>query len=963
MLEEAPASGLATSMTDVPSEEIGAELAQEERWEELIALLLERSEAAAHGGQRLGCLKRAAEVFEKHLVDNDKAYITLQAAFAEDFSNREVAEELTRLAAVLGRQDELVSEYLELAAEQADPGQKVQLYLQVATWQEQAGETEARIETLKKAQLADPGSQVVGRLLAEWYTAQEQWRPLAEHLGRVGRATQGAKDRQEFLLLAADTYYRRVQDMAEATQLYAEVLEHNPDSVAALEMLSDISWKEENWARTQPLLARMADSPQRSNAERSSLHQKAASAALRTGADEAAKRHVREILALDPEPEVAVREWLDVVYSRQWWPEVRDLALWLREQAKPLDEPPAQAADLLVRLGKAHLELGDGEKALEALKEAISVEPSHRKGREFLAEALTRSGDSSAAFEHKAFLATALDTSDQKLKLLLEVGRTARTSLKDPERALAALAQARTIAPGDRALKGEVLELHTELGHWKEASALLMELADEEQPPARARYLAAAATILHYELKASEQALTLLERVLDDDPTDVKAIERIEKILTAKGAWRELALAYRRMIKRLGTAAQGEGRAVLLRVWRGLGQICRTHLRDRESAIAALEVCVELDPGSLAEQEALAELYEASGPERFGDVVRRRTHVFDKSADAEVMVRQLRALRRLYAQANQWDRVFCVCAALTVLQAANAEELALYERVAAAPLALPQAALTEELWQKVLYDPAEERRLSLLFSCVSPVVMLQRAQEARAVGIREPFVLEPATDPSGLARLFELGAAVLHVTRPPLFLNPDFAGDLNIANVREASGPRATVVVGPNIANGRVERDLAFIVGRTLALVRPEHLVLAPSVVASPAELAGIVLAAYKLCKANAAVPNPALYQPYLEMFHRLLPPQALEPLSSLIPWLNQNLATLDLEGWRAAAEKTADRAGLLLCGDLGAAVRMIHASRGPAASASVIDLVRFSVSETYLGLRDLLGLSASATG
>ena len=72
-----------------------------------------------------------------------------------------------------------------------------------------------------------------------------------------------------------------------------------------------------------------------------------------------------------------------------------------------------------------------------------------------------------------------------------------------------------------------------------------------------------------------------------------------------------------------------------------------------------------------------------------------------------------------------------------MLQAADKEELGFYERGAAAPLTLPSAALTEEIWQKVVYDPDEERRLSLLFSCVAPVVALARAQDAKALGLKD----------------------------------------------------------------------------------------------------------------------------------------------------------------------------------------------------------------------------------
>ncbi|HEY0707476.1 MAG TPA: hypothetical protein VGG33_11800, partial [Polyangia bacterium] len=322
-----------------------------------------------------------------------------------------------------------------------------------------------------------------------------------------------------------------------------------------------------------------------------------------------------------------------------------------------------------------------------------------------------------------------------------------------------------------------------------------------------------------------------------------------------------------------------------------------------------------------------------------------------------------KALRRIYWQAGLWDRVYNVCAALVVLQGADDEERAFYEQVASSGLAMAQAVLTEEVWQKVIYDSKEDRHLSLLFSCVVPVVALARSQEAKAYGLKDKRRLDPNHDPSGIARLFEFGAGVLNVMPPPsVLLNPDFVGDVEIVNLREVVGAGANIMVSPAVYTGRVEKDVAFIVGRTLAMTRADHLVLSRHVVPSTVELGAMVYAAYKLCKPSVSLPNPASFEPYLQLFKKALPPQALEPLSSLVPWLDENWRSLDIEAWRRGAERTADRAGLLLCGDLGAAVRVIHASRGVAAAEAVIDLVRWSVSEGHLGLRELLGVTVTTT-
>ena len=935
------------------------QLEKEGRWEELIASLIEGAASAGSVSERLRCYLRAAAVYENQLQDAEKAYITLQAAFGEDYGNEDVARELERVAAAQGKSQELISDFEALLPEVVDVDQKVALYLAMARWHQHLGDTEAADAKLAKATQVDPGSLAAVRARSEQLSRTEDWKKLAEHLTRSVTTLRRQADRVALLLEAAQLHHRKLQDTPAAVGLYSQVLELEPDSVTALEGLVEITWDDENWAKALPLLEQLAASPGRSAVDRSRTHQKAALAALRTGDEARARSHAAQVPALDPGAVSFVRDWVDIAYSRRWWQDVRTLAEWL--QARPdLDLPDSEWAELRARLGQALIEAGEIESARGQLEQAVALEPTHRRARELLADVLGRLGDAAAALEHKKVLVEGVGSTDDRFTMLVDMARSERDQMGNKTAALNAFEEARALKPSERSILHETLELHTELKQWLPASEILLSLAEDAVPPERARYLVAAGNIMHYELGDSDAAGELYERALDDDPGDLKTFERLDKILTARKDWKEQERAYRRMIKRIGTTTDPDKRAALLLLWRGLAEIYRMRMQDHKSAIAALEVCVQLDPDSLKEHESLAELYESAGSEHNQQAIERRTFLFEKSQESAAMIRQLKALRATYADAGQWDRVYNVCAALTVLQAADKEELGFYERGAVAPLTLPGAALSEEIWQKVLYDPNEERRLSLLFSCVAPVVALARAQDPKALGIKDRYRLDSGSDPSGVARLFEAGAGVLNVMPPAVYLNREFAGDVEILNLRDPAIATTTVMVGPNIVNGRVEKDVAFIIGRTLALLRPDHLVLSPHIVPTEPELTAIVHAAFKLCQPSAPVPNPGLYGPYLTLFQKMLPPQALEPLASLVPWLIESWRDLDLVAWRTAAERTADRAGLLLCGDLGAAVRMLHASRGMAAGPAVLDLIRWSVTEGHLGLRDMLGISVA---
>jgi hypothetical protein len=87
-----------------------------------------------------------------------------------------------------------------------------------------------------------------------------------------------------------------------------------------------------------------------------------------------------------------------------------------------------------------------------------------------------------------------------------------------------------------------------------------------------------------------------------------------------------------------------------------------------------------------------------------------------------------------------------------------------------------------------------------------------------------------------------------------------------------------------------------------------------------------------------------------------------LEHLASNVSRLLQESASLDLRKWVAAADLTADRAGLILCHDLEIAVELVRASREDSSSVPVAEriqeLVLYSVSTQYFRVRERLGIN-----
>src|SRR5665811_2403321 len=96
-------------------------------------------------------------------------------------------------------------------------------------------------------------------------------------------------------------------------------------------------------------------------------------------------------------------------------------------------------------------------------------------------------------------------------------------------------------------------------------------------------------------------------------------------------------------------------------------------------------------------------------------------------------------------------------------------------------------------------------------------------------------------------QVFNYVNQVLGVPQPELYLRPESPGELDLANAREKAHLIPSFVVGSSLLQGRPEKDLAYVIGKRLTFMRPDHFVRWPTVVPTVAELKIVFLAALRL--------------------------------------------------------------------------------------------------------------------
>ncbi|MFO0712453.1 MAG: tetratricopeptide repeat protein [Sandaracinus sp.] len=935
-----------------------------QKWEQLIETYERHVAATPDRTEKQLLLAAIGDVYNAEIKDADRAVDAYLNITSINPDNVTALDALTRIYDKRGDHGQALDTMMHLSRLLQDPQQVVDLrYRMGKLLDEKIGDRASAVDQYQSALDVESGHLPSLEAMRKIHLDAGDWLAAAKMLEQESQHQQQPRLIARLLVELGRLYEDKLDEHERAVECFQAAFRQDQDNEDAALPLAEEAMRTEDFDNALPLLDMLVKrSAKREPAEQQRLAFMLGEAAQKTNNTDAAIKALSKAYQLDQQHLPTLLALSNAYYAAQNWEQAfKYYQMVLAHHRDDVDKD--QLTDVFYRLGVIKREQGDRRKALNMFDKALEETATHRPTLEAVVGLYESQNDWEQVIHFKKQILDQL-SGDERFQMLEQIGDLWNEKVKNASKAVESYYEALEMRPKTHKLLHKLLILHQTTKQWDSAIEVIERISglvddqdssDESKRSQKAKYKYTIAVILRDEVKDLDRSLAEFEAALDLEPSQLKAFEAVNKILNGRKDWKQLERAFRKMLRRVtGKVFTGnENRELEHTLWHNLGVIYRDRMQQPETSVEAFKMASQIRPESAQEHQILAELY-AVIPGRVDDAIAEQQWLLKQDPHR---VESYQALYKLYFEARQYDKAWCLASTLCFLKKADAEQQQYFEQYRTRGPIRPTSRLDDERWLKDLAHPDEDLVVSKIFSQVWPAILSMRGQSDRDAGLAPKYQVDPNTHTGAFPRTFGFVSQVLGLPPPRLFLRQDVPGGLTHLRVF----PLASLC-GSTLLTGFQPLDLMFIAARHLADYRPEHYI--RTLLPSNTELKTVLMASLRLAN---LVPGDAQIDQTAQDIRKYLQAPQLDAIGTLGRRFVQAGARTDVKKWLQGVEITACRAGFLVCNDLDTAAKMVQAlgATGPvdlAPKEKVKELVLFSVSEEYFRLRQALGIQIALT-
>ena len=922
---------------------------RQERWEDLAALLEKRAKQAADEEKKT-LLKERADIIRDKLKDAARAIqaLTEVSSLGVDDALETLAktqEDAGNFSAAVETLNKVAAAAQELTAKQA-------IMLRIAAVQlEKIADVDAAVLTLRKARDLNPANRDVMSLLARAMIAKQNFAEALSTLEQQANLEESPSGKAYILATMGTVCLDNLNDPDRAMVYLRQSLSLDESNFDAAFKLLKIYRSVGETEAAIPLYRRWADAAgsvdPETQIELFTDMGDTYAAAERT--EDAFKAYTKAaaVHGVPVAPELMMK-FAEAGFAREEYAAVQErISEYLKTMGSAL--PGEVQEPLQVELARTYLKLDNHIDAHKHLKQVLAVSPSNLDARALLAEVHEKRGDFRQMAESLKEVIAAMQAGDpRKPDLLRRAGAVTADKLRDVEGGVKLLKQALTLKENDRATLAELLKIYTSAKNFNELVDVILRIADQVEDPAqKVRYYISAAKVYRREIGNMNKALQYFDKALEINPQDPDANRAIVETLEQNAAWDKLELHYKKLIARTPKDTPKEDRLLVLKP---LFELLSKKLKKKADAAVIGEAIFKLAPEDEAHAEHLADLY-GWDLEFAPKALELHRSLLDKNAGRSDSVRQM---YRIYSAQGNPDKTWCAASVLSLLNACTPEEHRYYKDYRPSDLQTFTNVLDQDLWKKHLFPKGMDHTVTSIFAIIQDAIFKAKGQPLARYGLDLSQAVDVTQSQYTACAFVNFAVGTLGMTPPPFFFLQGAAPGFQILE----TAPPVLVSNGDEAALAdRV--GTAFVLGQQLALFQPGLFV--SQMTASGTEMLSWLLASIRMFVPTLPVPDNIAGQisDKLTPLRSGLDDFAMERLQGHVhTFVSTSSAEVNLKKWAKHVTFAQDRAGLVLCGDLSTAVKMLRERVQD--ETQLADRLRaitlFALSDDHYALRAHLG-------